>query len=154
MIYLDHLDTYPDRYWRGPINGDDDDKVRSPEELAEVVAKSAVLLDHEHEGWADLISVDTLDLASPFRCVLGQIARALIGNDGSFGKIALTRSQADLVCPGPNVLSQLYMGHGEAIERGFDLRPSEYARQSRQSGTSAILDALWAGEIRQRQGQE
>lgn len=36
------------------------------------VARGAALLDEKVPGWVDLIDLDTLDLGSPCRCILGQ----------------------------------------------------------------------------------
>jgi len=37
------------------------------------VERGAALLDELIPGWEDRIDVDTLDLASPYNCVLGQL---------------------------------------------------------------------------------
>jgi len=41
---------------------------------AQTVAEAAVLLDRKFPyGWADWVDLDTLDLMSPTRCILGQL---------------------------------------------------------------------------------
>jgi hypothetical protein len=48
--------------------------------IAERVTKGAALLDEREPGWWQRINLDTLDLWSPCKCVLGQLATHL-GDD-------------------------------------------------------------------------
>lgn len=48
---------------------------------SELVARGAALLDSKLPGWADQIDLDTLEMASGCRCVLGQLGRRKINLD-------------------------------------------------------------------------
>lgn len=56
--------------------------------IAERVAAGAAFLDQAEPGWRQHIDIDRLDLASPCRCVLGQLEIALHSegpeDDGAF----------------------------------------------------------------------
>ena len=49
--------------------------VQASDTIEEAVARGAALLDETHPGWAGNINLETLSLASPCLCVLGQLSR-------------------------------------------------------------------------------
>src|SRR5258708_40306755 len=52
--------------------------------IAERVARGAALLDEKMPGWAEHIDLDTLNLASSCRCVLGQLHPNLEAPDDAY----------------------------------------------------------------------
>jgi hypothetical protein len=101
-----------------------------PDTIAARVARGAALLDEKLPGWADRIDLDRLDLASPCRCVLGQLW--------------LDKPLGDHEDPFDAAMGDLDLGFSEPSRFGFDRyghsNDTEYMR----------LDAAWRELIESR----
>lgn len=71
--------------------------------LSERVARGVELLDRETPRWRERIDVETLDMHSVYRCIIGQV-----------------------FCVGYNVGLEMLGATGKGSYCGFDLLPGEY----------------------------
>jgi len=71
--------------------------------LAERVALGAALLDEKLPGWAERINLDELELASCYRCVIGQLfSRHPLPAKGAFSPYGIGISALDIVDESPS----------------------------------------------------
>jgi hypothetical protein len=102
--------------------------------LTKRVASGAAWLDTHRPGWRAEVSVETLDMNSPFSCVLGQVARAIEPERGSFGSIVdCADAGAHAACIEALRLAAP-LTQDEATEMGFEVSGEE---------TYAALDQAW-----------
>lgn len=112
-----------------------DDPIRS--ELALRAKRGAALLDEEYPGWEAMIDLRKLDLNGECECVLGQIGKALFG-DQAFTEMRTSMTGfADY-----SVQREWSDGHGFTAHDPLGL-PDE-------SDQWALLTDVWRDEIRTR----
>mgnify|MGYP001578000622 CR=1 FL=1 len=97
-------------------------------EMSQRAANGATLLDEKRPGWASLINVDVLDLASGYHCILGQLYK----RDYVMGI-------HDLGCD----------ERGDQAKNGFDLSHEEYL-SDHEDAMWDDLNAAWHEEINKR----
>jgi hypothetical protein len=132
----------------------------------ERVAKGAAVLDAEVPGWADRIDLDSLELRNTNQCVLGQLFDRPVtvprwqqrGYDSAEAMVRDNFSIAwatEPICRANYEAGKLVLGKAMGLTEQAEVSDLTVAHGFDDLRSSwALLDLLWASEVRARQSAE